>query len=340
VFATGAMFFITRGEWQLALLLFIVVNVGVAGSIVFYESLLPHIASEEELDRVSTAGYALGYLGGGVLLAINILMMSRPAWFFLPSRDVAVRASLASVAVWWIVFSIPLLRDVPEPPRRLGAGGPGGPALLSAGRRLFETLRELRRYRQAFMLLLAFLLYNDGIQTIIRMATTYGTEIGIDENAMIGALLITQFIGVPFGFLFGFVAQGIGAKRAVFIGLMTYSAITILGYFMRTATHFYLLAILVGMVQGGTQALSRSLFASMIPKHKSSEFFAFFGVFERYAGILGPAVFAWVVAHSGTSRNAILSVLAFFIIGGALLTLVDVDEGRRAARAAEPHRSL
>jgi UMF1 family MFS transporter len=340
VSATGAMFFITRGDWQLALVLFVASNVGVAGSIVFYESLLPHIAREGELDRVSTAGYALGYLGGGVLLAINILMMSKPAWFFLPSRDVAVRASLASVAVWWVVFSLPLFRHVPEPPRRLEPGErPARNALVSAARRLLGTLRELRRYRQAFMLLLAFLLYNDGIQTIIRMATTYGTEIGIDENAMIAALLITQFIGVPFGFLFGFFAQRIGAKRAVFIGLMTYSVITILGYFMRTATHFYLLAIMVGMVQGGTQALSRSLFASMIPKHKSSEFFAFFGVFERYAGILGPALFAWVVAHSGTSRNAILSVLAFFVIGGALLTLVDVDEGRRAARATEQHGS-
>jgi MFS transporter, UMF1 family len=338
--ATGAMFFIMRGDWQLALVLFVVSNVGVAGSIVFYESLLPHIAAEEELDRVSTAGYALGYLGGGVLLAINILMMSKPAWFFLPDREVAVRASLASVAVWWVVFSIPLFRDVPEPAGRPKSGErPAGQTLVNAARRLFETLRELRRYRQAFMLLLAFLLYNDGIQTIIRMATTYGTEIGIDENAMIGALLITQFIGVPFGFLFGFFAQRIGAKRAVFVGLMTYSVITILGYFMRTAMHFYMLAILVGMVQGGTQALSRSLFASMIPKHKSSEFFAFFGVFERYAGILGPAVFAWVVAHSGTSRNAILSVLAFFVIGGGLLTLVDVDEGRRAARAADQHAS-
>ena len=333
--ATGAMFFITRGDWQLALVLFVIVNVGVAGSIVFYESLLPHIAGEGELDRVSTAGYALGYLGGGVLLAINILMMSRPAWFFLPNREVAVRASLASVAVWWVVFSIPLFRNVPEPPQAMPGQRPQGQALLAAGRRLLETFRELQRYRQAFMLLLAFLLYNDGIQTIIRMATTYGTEIGIDENAMIAALLITQFIGVPFGFLFGFFAQRIGAKRAVFAGLMTYAVITILGYFMRTAAHFYMLAILVGMVQGGTQALSRSLFASMIPKHKSSEFFAFFGVFERYAGILGPAVFAWVVAHSGTSRNAILSVLAFFIIGGALLTLVDVEEGRRAARDGE-----
>jgi MFS transporter, UMF1 family len=334
--ATAAMFFITRGEWLFALILFVICNVGVAGSIVFYESLLPHLAGADELDRVSTAGYALGYLGGGVLLAINILMMSQPAWFFLPNREVAVRASLASVAVWWVVFSIPLFRNVPEPPGRLERGARGeGHAITMAGRRLLETFRELRRYKQAFMLLLAFLLYNDGIQTIIRMATTYGTEIGIDENAMIGALLITQFIGVPFGFLFGFFAQKIGPKRAVFIGLMVYAVITVLGYFMRTATHFFLLAILVGMVQGGTQALSRSLFASMIPKHKSSEFFAFFGVFERYAGILGPAVFAWVVAHSGTSRNAILSVLAFFVIGGALLTLVNVDEGRRAARDGE-----
>jgi MFS transporter, UMF1 family len=334
--ATAAMFFITRGEWLFALILFVVSNVGVAGSIVFYESLLPHLVEGDDLDRVSTAGYALGYLGGGVLLAINILMMSKPEWFLLPNREVAVRASLASVAVWWVVFSIPLFRQVPEPARRLERDERAGDnAVGAAFRRLLETFRELRRYRQAFLLLLAFLIYNDGIQTIIRMATTYGTEIGIDENAMIGALLITQFIGVPFGFLFGYFAEKIGPKRAVFIGLMVYAVITVMGYFMRTATQFFLLAILVGMVQGGTQALSRSLFASMIPKHKSSEFFAFYGVFERYAGVLGPAVFAWVVGHSGTSRNAILSVLAFFVIGGALLTLVDVAEGRRAAREAE-----
>ena len=334
--ACAGMFFITRGDWQLALVLFIVANVGVAGSIVFYDSLLPHLAEGEELDRVSTAGYAMGFLGGGVLLAINIAMMSKPEWFFLPNRGVAVRASLASVAVWWVVFSIPLFRRIPEPARRLTKGErPEGNALASAGRRLLETFRELRRYRQALMLLVAFLLYNDGIQTIIRMATTYGTEIGIDENALIGALLLTQFIGVPFGFLYGHFAQRVGAKRALIAGLAVYTAITVLAYFMRTATHFFLLAILVGMVQGGTQALSRSLFASMVPKHKSSEFFAFFGVFERYAGILGPAIFAWVVSHSDSSRNAILSIVAFFVIGGALLTLVDVEEGRRAAREAE-----
>lgn len=326
--ATGAMFFISRGEWLFALTLFVVGNVGVAASIVFYESLLPHLASAEELDRVSTAGYAMGYVGGGVLLAINIVMMAHPAWFGLADRDTAVRASLASVAVWWVIFSIPLFRSVPEPAVRLDGREGGG--LSGAVRNLLHTLGELRRYRNAFLLLLAFLLYNDGVQTIIRMATIYGTEIGLDDNAMIGALLVTQFIGIPFAFLFGMIADKVGAKTAVFGGLAVYALITLLGYFMRTSAQFFALAVLVGMVQGGTQALSRSLFASMIPKEKSSEFFAFFGVFERYAGILGPAVFAWVVARSGSSRNAILSVLAFFVIGAVILAFVDVREGRAA----------
>jgi UMF1 family MFS transporter len=334
--STAAMWFIQRGDWLFALVLFVITNVGVAGSIVFYESLLPHLVGQEELDRVSTAGYAMGYVGGGVLLAINVVMMSQPAWFGLPDRAAGVRASLASVAVWWVVFSIPLFRRVPEPATRLDRDDrPSTSALLTGVRKLFATLRELRRYKQAFMLLLAFLIYNDGIQTIIRMATIYGTEIGLDDNAMIIALLITQFIGIPFAFLFGMFAGKIGAKTAVFIGLAVYSIITVLGYFMTTSTHFFLLAMLVGTVQGGTQALSRSLFASMIPKHKSSEFFAFFGVFERYAGVLGPALFAWIVGHTGTSRNAILSIIAFFVIGALLLTRVDVQEGRRAARAAE-----
>jgi UMF1 family MFS transporter len=201
--------------------------------------------------------------------------------------------------------------------------------------RLIETFRELRQYKQAFLLLVAFLIYNDGIQTIIRMATIYGTSLGIDETAMITALLITQFTGVPFAFLFGHVAGRVGPKPAVFEGLAVYGGITVLGYFMKTATHFFALAILVGMVQGGTQALSRSMFASMIPRHKSSEFFAFFGVFERYAGILGPLVFASMVEMTGSSRNAILAVLVFFIVGGAILAFVDVDSGRRSARAAE-----
>jgi UMF1 family MFS transporter len=334
--ATFAMFWIERGDWQLALALFVIGNVGVAGSIVFYESLLPHLASEDQLDRVSSAGYAIGYLGGGVLLAINLLMIQKPELFGIPDGLTATRLTFVTVGIWWVAFSIPLFRIVPEPPRRLEPDEePSASLVLTGGRRLLETFRELRRYRQAFVMLLAFLLYNDGIQTMIRMATSYGSEIGLPQDSMITALLITQFIGVPCAFLFGALAGRIGAKTAVFGGLAVYAGITILGYYMTTATHFLILAVLVGMVQGGTQALSRSLFASMIPRHKSSEFFAFFSVFERYAGVLGPAVFAWVVGRSGSGRNAILAILVFFVVGAFIFAFVDVEAGRRAARAAE-----
>ena len=336
VVSTAAMFWVSRGDWMLALLLFVLGNVGVAGSIVFYESLLPHLVGEKDLDRVSSAGYAMGYLGGGVLLAINLLMIQRPDLFGLADAGTATRLSFVTVGVWWALFSIPIFRRVPEPARRLEADeSPSASAFLTGAKRLGETFRELRRYRQAFLMLLAFLIYNDGIQTIIRMATTYGSEIGLDEGAMITALLMTQFIGVPAAFAFGHIAERIGAKVAVFAGLFVYAGITLLAYFMTSSAHFYALAGLVGLVQGGTQALSRSMFASMIPRHKSSEFFAFYGVFERYAGVLGPAIFAIVVARSGTSRNAILSVIAFFVIGAAILAFVNVDEGRRGARAAE-----
>jgi UMF1 family MFS transporter len=285
---------------------------------------------------VSSAGYAIGYLGGGVLLAINLFMIQKPTWFGFADAGTATRWALASVAVWWVLFSIPLFRRVPEPTRLLEPAETGHERLLTAAfRRLGATFRELRRYKQAFLLLLAFLAYNDGIQTIIRMATTYGAEIGLDEGAMIGALLITQFIGVPFAFLFGALAARIGAKTAVFLGLAVYAAITVVGYNMRTEFQFFALAIMVGTVQGGTQALSRSLFASMIPRERSSEFFAFFSVFERYAGVLGPAIFAWTVSQTGSSRNAILSVIAFFVVGAAILSRVNVEEGRRAARLAE-----
>jgi len=334
--STAAMFWITEGDWSLALVLFAIANVGVAGSIVFYESLLPHLVREDELDRVSSAGYALGYLGGGTLLAVNLLMIQRPALFGIPDTATATRLTFVSVAIWWVVFSIPLFRRVPEPAVQLAPGEQlGANALLAGARRLGVTFRELRRYRQAFVLLLAFLLYNDGIQTMIRMAAIYGTGIGLPQGAMISALLLTQFIGVPCAFLFGIAAGRVGAKTAIFAGLSVYLVISVLGYFMSTATHFFILAGLVGMVQGGTQALSRSLFASMVPRHKASEFFAFFGVFERYAGVLGPAIFALVVEYTGSGRSAILAVSGFFISGGAVLALVDVAGGRSDARAAE-----
>jgi len=336
VIATAAMVLIGPGDVTFASATFVVANVGVASSFVFYDSLLPHIARPDEMDRVSTAGYALGYVGGGLLLAANLAWIQEPEWFGLAGSEAAVRASFASVAVWWLAFSVPLFRRVPEPARRLTAGeSVGENPVAAAFVRLAGTFRELRAFRHAFLMLLAFLVYNDGIQTIIRMATTYGTEIGIGRTPIIAAFIITQFVGIPFAFLFGALAGRIGAKRSVFLALGAYVCIAVLGYNMRTAAHFLTLAVLVGMVQGGAQALSRSLFANMIPRHKSSEYFAFFGVFEKFAGIFGPAIFAAMIAASGSSRSAILSVIAFFLVGGSLLAFVDVDAGHRAARAAE-----
>ena len=341
---TAALWTVHTGDLGLASWLFVLVLVGAAGCFVFYESLLPHIAAPHEIDRVSTAGYALGYVGGGILLALNLAWIQRPDWFGLPSgpgltesqATLPARLAFVSVAIWWVVFSVPLFRRVPEPPRRIEPDERRGQSpVWVAFVRLGETFHELRGYRQAFIMLLAFLIYNDGIQTIIKMATAYGTEIGIGQSALIGAILVVQFVGIPCSFLFGMVAGRIGAKRALFLGLLAYTAISILGYFMRTATHFYILAGLVGMVQGGTQALSRSLFASMIPHHKSGEFFGFFLVFEKFAGIFGPLIFAGTIAATGSSRNAILSIIGFFAVGAALLALVDVAEGQRAAREAE-----
>ena len=342
--AVAGLFFVHTGDLTLASWLFVLALIGVAGSFVFYEALLPHIARGRELDRVSTAGYALGYVGGGILLALNLAWLQKPAWFGLPAgpgldesaATLPARLAFLSVAVWWLVFSIPLFRRVPEPPARLEPDEQRGQSpIRMAFVRLGETFRELRGYRQAFLMLLAFLIYNDGIQTIIKMATAYGTELGIDQSALIGAILLVQFVGIPCSFLFGMLAGRIGAKRALFLGLLAYTAISILGYYMKTAAHFYVLAGLVGMVQGGTQALSRSLFASMIPQHKSGEFFGFFSVFEKFAGIFGPLIFAGTIAATGSSRNAILSVIGFFAVGAAILAFVDLDAGRREALAAD-----
>jgi len=342
--ATGGLALVHTGDLGLASWLFVLVLVGAAGSFVFYEALLPHIARPEEIDRVSTAGYAFGYIGGGLLLALNLAWIQKPAWFGLPAgpglteaqATLPARLAFLSVAAWWVLFSLPLFRRVPEPPARIEPDERRGENPVAvAFNRLTETFHELRGYRQAFVMLLAFLIYNDGIQTIIKMATAYGTEIGIGQSALIGAILLVQFVGIPCSFLFGALAGRIGAKQALFLGLLAYTAISVLGYYMRTAAHFYILAGLVGMVQGGTQALSRSLFASMIPPHKSGEFFGFFSIFEKFAGIFGPLIFAGAIAASGSSRNAILSVIAFFAVGAGLLALVNVEEGQRAAREAE-----
>ena len=333
VAATLLMATIGRGEWKYALVLFMVANVGVASTLVFYDSLLPHIAAPDQIDRVSTAGFAMGYIGGGILLLINLAWIMAPTMFGLPDTTAAVRLTFVSVGVWWLLFSLPLFRRVREPAVRLEALR--GPSLvLAAAAAAWKTFVELRGNRHAFLMLVAFLLYNDGIQTLIRMSSIYGAEVGIDQNAQIAAFVMVQFVGVPCSFLFGALAGRIGAKTAVFVALAVYIACSIVGYFMTAAWQFFVLAFLVGMVQGGSQALSRSLFARMTPRAKSSEYFGFFAVFEKFAGIFGPLLFGASVTLFQSSRAAVLSVIFFFVAGAIVLSFVNVEAGEAATRSA------
>lgn len=342
--STSAMFLIGNGQAMLAAVLFVLSLAGATGSTTFYEALLPHIAREDEVDRVSTAGYAMGYIGGGILLLLNIIVIQDPGIIGLPSGEgltpeqssLPARLSFVSVGVWWLLFSIPVMRRVPEPPRTIEHDEQAdvNPVRV-AFTRLGETLRELRGYKQAFLMMVAFTIYNDGIQTIIGMATIFGKDVGIPTSAMITAILLVQFIGVPCAFLFGYVARFFGAKRSVLFGIAAYAGICIFAYGMDSTREFYILAILVALVQGGTQALSRSMFSNLIPKHKSGEFFGFFSVFEKFGGIAGPALFAVLLGAGAQTRVAVLATIAFFVVGGIVLLFVDTEAGERAARAAD-----
>lgn len=332
IIATAFMFFLTTGDWLLASSLFILGNIGFAGANVFYDSLLPHIAKKDDIDQISTKGYAMGYVGGGILLAINLAMI-----MFAPDHLTALmtRISLASVAVWWLVFTIPLWKRIAEPPRNVFEGEMDSNPIKAGFHRLGETFKEIRKYGDLFKFLVAFWLYNDGIGTIIKMATTYGDEIGIDSTSLIIVLLIVQFVGIPFSFAFGWLAKKIGTKKSIYLALGVYALISIGGYFMSNATHFLILGFAVAMVQGGSQALSRSLYGRMVPKTQSAEFFSFFSVSGKFAGMFGPLVFGLVSQLFKNSRLGIVSLIIFFISGGLLLTRVDEEKGIQVAQEAD-----
>jgi len=334
VLGSTSLALLGRESFLLASLLFAIANLGFTGGNIFYEALLPHIARPSDLDRVSVRGYAFGYLGGGLLLIINVLWLLRPDWFWMADREFALRACFVSVALWWVVFALPLFRKVMEP----GSRQPHSSAahvVKNGLLRLVGTLRQVRRYRQLALFLVAFWIYNDGISTIIKLAAAYGDEIGIYHNDMLIALILTQLIGFPSSIGFGRIAYYIGAKRSILVGLAVYAFISIAGFFIRSAWHFYALAIMVGLVQGGTQALSRSLFAAMVPKTRSSEFFGFFSTGEKVAGVIGPTIFGTIGQLTGSSRWGIISVVVLFVAGALILYRVDEDQGRRVAEMVE-----
>ena len=335
VTGTAFLYFIQSGDWFLASLFFLFGNVGFAGSLVYYDALLPHVARPEEMDQVSSRGYAMGYIGGGVLLAVNLVMI-----LFLPdmlgvSTELMTRLSFLTVAVWWFIFTLPLLRTVSEPARRIQPGEENFSPIQASFSRLIQTFKDIRRYRDLSLGMLAFWVYANGIGTIIVMATAYGAEIGLSQTTLIGTLLMVQFLAAPFAMLFGWLPKKIGTKKSIYISLIIYTMIAILGYFLQYEWQFWVLGAMVATVQGGSQALSRSLIAKMIPRSKSAEFFGFFSVFEKFSSILGPAIFGIVSTIMGESRLSIASLVIFFAIGIWILSKVNPEKGIAVAEAEE-----
>jgi UMF1 family MFS transporter len=328
VTGTCLLFFVQTGDWLIASIFFVVGNIGFAGSLVFYDSLLPHVARPEEVDQVSSRGYAMGYAGGGILLAVNLAMI-----LLAPEAltGLMTRLSFVTVGLWWFIFTLPLLTVVKEPVRRIMAGEEKLNVFSGTFGRLVQTFKAISGYKQLFLFLLAFWFYNNGIGTII----IYGAEIGLDQTTLIGTLLMVQFVGIPFAFLFGWLAKKIGTKQAIFLSLLIYTIIAIFGYFLAKPWHFWTLGFAVGTVQGGSQALSRGLFTRMLPKSKSAEFFGFFSVSEKLSGFAGPLLFGIVGHIMGSSRLSIVSLIIFFAIGAFLLYRVDEKEGIRVAEAEE-----
>lgn len=331
--ASAGLWAVGQGEWFTAAVVYALAVVGFSGAIVFYDSLITSVSPPGRYDEVSAFGFSLGYIGGGLLFALNVAMTLFPGSFGLSGPAEAVRLSFLTVAAWWLLFSLPTFRYVPEPPRF----GDGASPVADGLRTLAKTLREHRAYRPAGLFLLAYFFYIDGVHTIIRMAVDYGLSLGFPAESLIVALLITQFVGFPAAFAFGLAAGKIGPKPALYFGIGVYVAVTVWAYFMTSVVEFYVLAVVVGLVQGGVQAISRSLYARFVPAVRSGEFFGFFNMIGRFAAIVGPSLVAVTGLLTGSSRLGILSVIALLAAGMALLPLV--REPAATPPAAAPERT-
>lgn len=317
-----------EGEWIWAVILVIVGTLSFACSTIFYDAFLPEVAEEKNRDMVSSQGYALGYIGGGVLLALQLVLIQKPQWFGITAIS-ATQIAFASVGVWWFLFSLPFFRYVQENQKKSTESF--SEMSKQSIHQVIQTIRQLPKYPELLRFLVAFWFFNDGINTIIKMSTIYGREIGIETSDLILALLITQFVGLPFTLLFGKLASWFGSKRTLITTIIIYLFIVILGYGMSTAFHFYVLAILVGIVQGGSQALSRSIYSQLIPANRSAEFFGFYGLSGKFSAIFGPFVFGLTGQLTGSSRFGILSLAIFFIIGILLLWKLNLAKGKQEA---------
>ena len=330
ILSTSLLWFVEQGDWQLAAILYAVGAIGFASSNVFYDSLLPSVAKKHEFDFVSSLGYSLGYLGGGVLFIINILMYQNPQWFGIPDATTAIRLSFVSVAVWWGIFSIPIFLFIPEPKNKDNV------SLLSAislgWTQLKSTFKEIRKMKIVGLFLLSYWLYMDGVDTIIRMAGKLALSMGFEASDMLSVLIMVQLIGFPAGLLFNWFSSIITPKKAVLVAIFFYTIATSSAYFMNSRLHFYILAGIIGLFQGGIQAISRSLFARLVPKGKEGEFFGFYNMLGKFSAVVGPVLLGTVTLVTGNARMGLFALVILFIGGGLLLIRVDFDEGERIAK--------
>lgn len=319
VCATLGLTMVGESQWQWAMFAFVLAVVGFLGANIFYDALLVDVAEEKDFNRVSALGYALGYLGGGLLFASCVLLTLKPEWFGLANDIAAVRWAFGVTAVWWALFSIPLWWWVRERVPVQAVRPPVFTLLRQSVAQLRDTFRHIRQLRVVWLFLLAYWFYIDGVDTVILMSVDYGKALGFASDSLITALLITQFIAFPAALAFGWIGNRIGAKRGILVGLAGYVVITVMASQMTEAREFYLLAGAVGLVQGGVQALSRSLYASLIPQDQAAEFFGFYNMLGKFAAILGPLLVAWVGVLTNSPRLGLLAVLLLFGIGAWLL---------------------
>ena len=344
------LFMVQQGQWGLAIFVYVMGIIGFSGANVFYDSLLPSVADEDKIDWVSSFGFSMGYLGGGLLFLINVLMTLMPKKFGLPDAAAAVRVSFLTVAAWWGLFTIFTIAWVKEVS---AAKAPStGESVVKAGfGQLFGTFKKLRHMKVVLLFLLAYWFYIDGVDTIIRMAVDYGLSLGFESTDLIVALLIVQFVGFPAALLYGKLGQKWGVRQAIYLGIAIYMAVTVYGTMMTQKFEFYILAVVIGLAQGGIQALSRSYYSRLIPKDKAAEFYGFYNMLGKFAAIIGPALMAVVgliarrllmppsptaqqLTEIGqrSARWSIASILVLFIVGAILFYFVDENKGREQAK--------
>lgn len=327
---TASLYLLQAGAWTQAILVYLLAMVGFAGGNTFYDALLPFVASEERVDFVSSLGYSLGYIGGGLLFLVNVLMFLSPERFGIASQEQAVKISFVMVGIWWALFSLPIFLFVKE--EKSTQALPLRQAISKGMRLTVETVKSFRQLRTISLFLVAYWLYIDGVDTIIVMAVNYGTSLGFPSESLIIALLITQFVAFPSALGYAFFSKKVGVKRALQVAIAAYTLIAIFGFFMHKPIHFYLLAVAIGLFQGGIQALSRSYYTRLIPKERSAEFFGFFNMLGKFASILGPLLMGLVSLLTGSTRLGIVSLIILF--AGGFIVLGKVDEAQGAAEVA------